>query len=174
MVFDLDGDGRAEVVMKTGDGTVDGTGKVIGDANADYRNERGRILTGPEYLTIFNGLTGEAMQTIDYVPERGNLMDWGDGRANRSDRYLACIAYLDGVHPSVVMCRGYYTRTVLAKPMLPLLALVKLKRVERTGNVQRGFPTKAPFQSQIWTGRCPTQQIRFNAYLCRCRGGYTA
>ena len=103
MVFDLDGDGRAEVVMKTGDGT----GKVIGDANADYRNERGRILTGPEYLTIFNGLTGEAMQTIDYVPERGNLMDWGDGRANRSDRYLACIAYLDGVHPSVVMCRGY-------------------------------------------------------------------
>ena len=69
--------------MKTGDGTVDGTGKVIGDANADYRNERGRILTGPEYLTIFNGLTGEAMQTIDYVPERGNLMDWGDGRANR-------------------------------------------------------------------------------------------
>ena len=54
------------------------------------------------------------MQTIDYVPERGNLMDWGDGRANRSDRYLACIAYLDGVHPSVVMCRGYYTRTVLA------------------------------------------------------------
>lgn len=114
MVFDLDGDGRAEVVMKTGDGAVDGTGKVVGDANADYRNERGRILTGPEYLTIFNGLTGEAMQTIDYVPERGNLMDWGDGRANRSDRFLACIAYLDGVHPSVVMCRGYYTRTVLA------------------------------------------------------------
>ena len=62
----------------------------------------------------------------------------------------------------------------LHKPMLPLLALVKLKRVERTGNVQRGFPAKAPFQSQIWTGRCPTQQIRFNAYLCRCRGGYTA
>lgn len=52
MVFDLDGDGRAEVVMKTGDGAVDGTGKVVGDANADYRNERGRILTGPEYLTI--------------------------------------------------------------------------------------------------------------------------
>ena len=50
MVFDLDGDGRAEVVMKTGDGTVDGTGKVIGDANADYRNERGRIRDSPEYL----------------------------------------------------------------------------------------------------------------------------
>ena len=114
MVFDFDGDGKAEVVMKTADGTVDGTGKVIGDAQADYRSEQGRILTGPEYLTVFNGLTEEAMQTIDYVPERGNLMDWGDSRGNRSDRFLACVAYLDGIHPSVVMCRGYYTRTVLA------------------------------------------------------------
>ena len=33
---------------------------------------------------------------------------------NRVDRFTACIAYLDGVHPSVVMCRGYYGRTVLA------------------------------------------------------------
>lgn len=114
MVFDLNGDGKAEVVMKTGDGTVDGKGKVVGDPKADYRNERGRILTGPEYLTVFNGLTGEAMQTIDYIPERGELAGWGDTKGNRSDRFLACVAYLDGVHPSVVMCRGYYTRTVLA------------------------------------------------------------
>jgi len=128
MVFDLDGDNCAEVVMKTSDGTVDGTGKVIGDASADYREKgftsdefpghtprnQGRILTGNEYLTVFNGRTGEAMQTIDYAPARGNLADWGDTRANRSDRFLACVAYLDGVHPSVVMCRGYYTRTVLA------------------------------------------------------------
>lgn len=120
MVYDFDGDGRAEVVAKTSDGTVDGQGKVIGNANADYREpgdprrNQGRILTGNEYLTIFNGLTGADMCTIDYVPERGNLKDWGDERANRSDRYLAAVAYLDGVHPSVVMCRGYYTRTVLA------------------------------------------------------------
>ena len=114
MVFDFDGDGRAEVVVKTGDGTIDGIGKVIGDARADYRADNGRILSGPEYLTIFNGLTGAAMQTVDYVPERGELMNWGDSRANRSDRFLACVAYLDGVHPSVVMCRGYYTRSVLA------------------------------------------------------------
>ncbi|WP_235816457.1 rhamnogalacturonan lyase [Bacteroides ihuae] len=114
MVFDLDGDNRAEVVMKTSDGTIDGKGKVIGDANADYRAESGRILSGNEYLTVFSGATGEALYTTNYVPERGELMGWGDDHANRSERYLACVAYLDGAHPSVVMCRGYYTRTVLA------------------------------------------------------------
>jgi len=48
-VFDYDGDGRAEVVMKTADGTRSGTGQVIGDANADFRNSAGRILSGPEF-----------------------------------------------------------------------------------------------------------------------------
>lgn len=148
MVYDLDGDGCAEIVMKTSDGTVDGQGNVIGDANADYREKgdtitpnparqrpanvqrrpngdkrpprkmtprnQGRILTGNEYLTVFSGLTGKAMQTIDYVPLRGRLEDWGDNRANRSDRFLAAVAYLDGLRPSVIMCRGYYTRAVLA------------------------------------------------------------
>lgn len=114
MVFDLDGDNRAEVVMKTGDGTIDGAGFVIGDPEADYRNGKGRILTGPEYLTVFEGATGKALETIDYIPARGNPESWGDNRANRSDRFLAAIAYLDGEYPSVVMCRGYYTRTVLA------------------------------------------------------------
>lgn len=114
MVYDLDGDGKAEVVMKTGDGTVDGQGTIIGDPLADHRERNGRILSGNEYLTVFNGQTGAAMCTVDYVPARGNLADWGDSNANRSDRYLACVAYLDGRHPSVVMCRGYYTRAVLA------------------------------------------------------------
>lgn len=126
MVYDLDGDGKAEVVARTSDGTVDGKGKVIGNAKADYREpgvfdkkknkltRQGRILEGNEYLTVFSGLTGEALYTTDYIPARGNAKDWGDTRANRSDRFLACIAYLDGIRPSVVMCRGYYTRIVLA------------------------------------------------------------
>lgn len=114
IVFDLDGDNKAEVVIKTGDGTLDGTGVVIGDPDADHRNNKGRILSGPEYLTLFEGETGKALQTIDYIPARGSSESWGDDRANRSDRFLACVAYLDGEYPSVVMCRGYYTRTVLA------------------------------------------------------------
>jgi hypothetical protein len=114
MVYDLDGDGWAEVACKTADATIDGTGAVIGDINADYRNSSGRVLDGPEFLTIFNGLTGAALATTDYIPARGNVCDWGDCYGNRVDRFLACVAYLDGQRPSLVMCRGYYTRTVLA------------------------------------------------------------
>ncbi len=124
MVYDLDGDGRAEVACKTADGTVDGKGTVIGDANADFRNERGFVLAGPEYLTIFDGLSGAALATTKYIPSRHPAKEnpseeelkavWGDGRGNRSDRFLAAIAYLDGEKPSLVMCRGYYTRSVLA------------------------------------------------------------
>ncbi len=114
MVYDLDGDGKAEIAMKTADGTVDGTGRVIGDQAADYRNKDGRILDGPEYLSIFHGETGRELATVDYDPPRGRLEDWGDGYGNRMDRFLAGIAYLDGERPSLVMARGYYTRTVLA------------------------------------------------------------
>ena len=114
IVYDLDGDGRAEVACRTADRTVDGRGKTIGDANADHRNSKGYVLRGPEFLTIFNGRTGAALATVDYVPARGRVSDWGDDYGNRVDRFLACVAYVDGKRPSLVMCRGYYTRTVLA------------------------------------------------------------
>jgi rhamnogalacturonan endolyase len=100
--------------------------------NADYRNSNGYILKGPEFLTVFNGETGVEMVTTEYDPPRysssynnGNEIPklepttseinsrWGDNYGNRVDRFLACVAFLDGIHPSIVMCRGYYTRTVL-------------------------------------------------------------
>ena len=124
IVYDLDGDGKAEVACKTADGTKDGKGVVIGDANANYVNEGGYILKGPEYLTIFDGLTGGALATTRYIPARHPDTEnptteqlkevWGDGYGNRMDRFLACVAYLDGERPSLIMARGYYTRTVLA------------------------------------------------------------
>ncbi|WP_445670907.1 rhamnogalacturonan lyase [Paenibacillus sp. FSL R5-0473] len=113
MVYDLEGDGKAEVAMKTADGTKDGTGVVIGDASKDYRNSSGYVLSGPEFLTVFNGQTGKALSTVNYEPARGNVSSWGDNYGNRVDRFLAAIAYLDGERPSLVMARGYYTRTVL-------------------------------------------------------------
>lgn len=124
MVYDLDGDGRAEVACKTADGTIDGTGKVIGNSEANWVNDAGHILDGPEYLTVFDGLTGAVLGTTNYIPTRhptkqnptrAELREiWGDDYGNRSERYLACVAYLDGKRPSLVMCRGYYTRSVLA------------------------------------------------------------
>jgi rhamnogalacturonan endolyase len=113
LVYDLDGDGRAEVMCKTADGTTDGTGVVIGDATADHRNAAGYVLDGPEFLTVFDGRAGKALATVDYLPPRGRVADWGDDYGNRVDRFLACLAYLDGERPSAVFCRGYYTRTVL-------------------------------------------------------------
>ncbi|MGW1606728.1 rhamnogalacturonan lyase [Streptomyces eurythermus] len=113
-VYDYDGDGKAEVAMKTADGTRDGTGAVIGDASADHRDSGGYILSGPEYLTMFDGQTGKAMQSVDYVPARGTVSSWGDSYGNRVDRFLAGTAYLDGARPSLIMARGYYTRTVVA------------------------------------------------------------
>lgn len=113
MVYDLNGDGFAEVAMKTSDGTVDGLGKVIGTASADYRTGTGTIMSGKEFLTVFDGRNGAAVTTIDYLPGRSVTTSWGDTYGNRSERMLAAIAYLDGVHPSLVMVRGYYTNSYL-------------------------------------------------------------
>ncbi|MGO4911520.1 rhamnogalacturonan lyase [Leeuwenhoekiella sp. W20_SRS_FM14] len=128
LVYDFDGDGKAEMVCKTADGTTDALGTVIGDPKADWRDTDehsrtfGKILKGPEYLTVFNGEIGIAVATTAYIPERGNIGAWGgtggngknDNTGNRVDRFTACVAYLDGIHPSIVMGRGYYGRIVLA------------------------------------------------------------
>lgn len=121
MVYDFDGEGRAEVMVKTAPGTRDGSGRVLrsgpastADHDADYRNSDGYILEGPEYLTVFDGATGEELATAPYVPVRGDVKDWGDDYGNRVDRFLAGVAYVDGQRPSAIFARGYYTRMVVA------------------------------------------------------------
>ena len=218
MVFDFDGDGRAELMMKTADGTVDGQGKVIGDPHADWRygiaaikadpeaylrkiqqdredarrrqqewaeiektlpptltrteihnrrrsflnanddNKTGRIMDGPEYITVFNGLTGAAMATANYIPERGEMEAWGDDHANRSERYLAAVGYLDGVHASGIFCRGYYTRTVIAA-------------WDWDGKQLKNrwtFDTKEP-QWASYAGRCRWRRMRRDYLWCHGR-----
>jgi hypothetical protein len=113
-VFDYDGDGRAEVAMKTADATRSGTGQVIGNANADFRNSSGYILSGPEFLTVFRGTDGAILATADFVPPRGTVSSWGDSYGNRVDRFLAGTAFVDGSRPSIIMARGYYTRSVIS------------------------------------------------------------
>jgi hypothetical protein len=114
MVYDFDGDGKAEMILKTADGTVDGAGTVIGNAAVDYRNSAGWVQQGPEFLTVFNGLTGAAMATINYQPARDNTADWGDTYGNRQDRFVSAVAYLDGARPSIIVGRGYYNRLTRA------------------------------------------------------------
>ena len=148
MVYDFDGDGKAELMCRTAPGSKDGAGNYVGglgkwqtangphpnfnDAD-DYRfnnpnanTTNGYVLHGPEFLTVFNGLTGEEMATATYYPKRDqdNNDDnptasrintvWGDSYGNRLDRFLAGVAYCDGVRPSGIFCRGYYTRAYLA------------------------------------------------------------
>lgn len=137
LVYDFDGDGRAEMICKTAPMGKDGQGHYITEAATDpeiramsntvsYRDSKGRIMSGPELLTVFKGLTGAAVHTIYYNPNRAGGLNatasypssssfWGDSYANRSERYLATVAYLGGPneHPSAVMCRGYYTRAYL-------------------------------------------------------------
>ena len=136
MVYDFDGDGKAEMICKTAPGSKDGDGNYVSSAatdatirttnnTVDLRDGSGRILTGAEYLTVFDGLTGKAVHTIWYNPNRAGEFNkssahpaksfWNDDYGNRADRHLACVAYLDGPdkNPSAVMCRGYYTRAYL-------------------------------------------------------------
>lgn len=121
LVGDFDGDGRAEVGCKTAPGTRDGTGTFLSrgpaaddDDHADYCNPKGRILTGPEYLSLFDGRSGKELATIDYWPPRGEIRAWGDDYGNRADRFLATAAWLDGLKPSLVFQRGYYGRLAVA------------------------------------------------------------
>ncbi|BCS80548.1 rhamnogalacturonan lyase family protein [Anaerocellum diazotrophicum] len=131
LVYDFDGDGRSEFVVKTADGTtVYGTtyGKVdyskvisvIGDPskNGAYRFGPsgafpGKVWGGPEYISIFDGETGKVLDSIEYrySIEKTGVASWGDTWYNRSDRFLAAVAYLNGTTPSIVFGRGYYART---------------------------------------------------------------
>ena len=140
-VYDYDGDGKAELMCKTAPGTKDGMGNYVSQAATDPRikaasdtkshvstDGAGRINSGYEYLTVFEGLTGKAIHTIAYYPNRnaqatlseaaGNF-NWDDrsgkndkgSYGNRGERYLAATAYLDGPdkNPYGIFSRGYYT-----------------------------------------------------------------
>ncbi len=89
IVYDLDGDGGAEVAVKTG-------------PDGDPRDEDGRVTTGPEWLSILDGMTGEELARVDW-PAREDFPSY-----NYYSRNLMCVAYLDGRTPCVVVDRGTY------------------------------------------------------------------
>ena len=125
-VYDFDGDGKAEIAVKTAPGTKDGlgnylaTGPAVGaDNSAVYRNTSGYILTGPEWITVFRGTDGKELATINYPVPRGSVSAWGDGYGNRVDRFNGGFAFVkdNGVAaglPSIIQGRGYYTRLTVS------------------------------------------------------------
>lgn len=115
IAWDFDGDGYGEFMMKTAPGTIDGEGNyvILGDDDpfANLLSGRGKQDHGPEYITVFDGLTGAELATIPYHTDyNAGLSVWGDSNQNRSERYLAGLAYLDGkdANPSPIFSRGYY------------------------------------------------------------------
>lgn len=140
IVYDFDGDGKAEMAVRTAPGSKDSTGAYVSakgvpidgkdllwtdshtnevftdesDLRGSAGNTEGKITKGPDWLTMFNGETGKAIQTVNYYPQRGDVNTWGDNGANRSERFLAGAAYLDGTHPSLIVSRGYYQRAAMA------------------------------------------------------------
>ncbi len=135
IVWDLDGDGVAEVVCRTADGARDGKGRLlVGGAFSkkerpftDFRAEDAHVVFAPNYVTVFGGRTGAALDTIPFKP--GVLDDaaaiaardykavnkkWRSrAPGNQAFRFLSAVGYFDGARPSVVMCRGYYSNTYL-------------------------------------------------------------
>lgn len=128
LVYDFDGNGRAEVAFKTAPGTRDASGNFLSkgpaasdDDSKDYRNDNGYVLSGPEYLSIFDGATGLEIDTVNYAVPRGNVGDWGDSYGNRVDRFLASAGFVSDQggsgkgsgKPAMLMARGYYTRATV-------------------------------------------------------------
>lgn len=128
-VYDFDGDGKAEIACKTAPGTRDGTGQFLSlgpaandDDAREYRNADGYVLSGPEYLSVFEGATGKELATVDYPVPRGDVSSWGDNYGNRVDRFNGGVAFVSDMgggkaasgRPSIIQGRGYYTRLTVS------------------------------------------------------------
>ena len=122
IVYDFDGDGCAEVALKTVEGTRFGDGSVIGDTDGDGITDYvirdpalrtyGKILSGPEFFSVVEGKTGRELARGPYIT-RGRSEDWGDNYGNRVDRQLAAVGYFDGKHPGIFWGRGYNGRSAM-------------------------------------------------------------
>lgn len=116
-VADFDGDGCAEMAIKTGEGTIFGDNTEIGDTDGDgktdYRTEGANYIgKGPEFFSIIDGKSGKELARADFIT-RGKSEDWGDDYFKRAHSLRVGVGCFDGELPSVILGRGVYARSVI-------------------------------------------------------------
>ena len=127
-IADFDGDGCAEMAIRTCEGTVFGDGQQIpdtdGDGIIDYRtwgnlnsSSPGWIdhynSAGPEFLSIIDGKTGRELAR-DHFINRETSASWGDDYWKRACSFRVGVGCFDETGlPSVVLGRGVYAHSVV-------------------------------------------------------------
>lgn len=141
VVRDLDGDGKAEVCLRTAPYAAT-------REQAFPDNGKDLILQGPEYLAVYDGETGKEIDKTDWI-ERGDVTDWADRSGNRASRHMLGVAYLDGKTPSVLVVRGTYG---LMKVDAWTLQDRKLRKIWRWTNERAPFMYQGQGQHSIKVG----------------------
>lgn len=119
LAYDMDCDGKAEVVVQTSDGTqfwnpekktfglfVNGhtTGDTDGDGIIDYETQSTR--NAPRYMTVIDGMTGQEKssieQTYNSAYNRTNRESLMGDEYNKHVGHVG-VFYHDGIHPAVIM-----------------------------------------------------------------------
>jgi len=107
LVYDFNDDGKAEVVVKSGEGDP----RDYSGIYKNYVNEsKGIVQSGPEYLSVLDGMTGELIARVDW-PSREPFLELKGGESNGGNYNLSSrnqlgVAYLDGIHPHIIVMRG--------------------------------------------------------------------
>jgi len=124
MVYDLDGDGKSEVACVTAPGTKDGLGNYLSKGPAATDDDSmiiprisGHLMEDPAYMTVFNGLTGAEMATINYPipigPRETHEATWEDNYGKRAQSIKSAVLYDKDKGPLLVFCRGIYSKIAM-------------------------------------------------------------
>jgi len=141
VVRDLDGDNKAEVMVRTAPYAA-----TLEEAYPGAR--QGNALDSPEFLAVYNGETGQLVDQVPWI-ELGKVQDWGDNTGNRASRHLMAVAYLDGKTPAVLAARGTYG---MMKVDAWVLKNRKLEKIWRWTNERAPFLFHGQGQHSIRVG----------------------